>query len=70
MKICPGCGRSAKVSERVETDRKTKKNWLITYCAKCGYNYDIEEYHGEVLTPEQEMDRYPWPENKQRWPRF
>lgn len=68
MKLCPKCQRSAKTSERIETDKKTKKNWLITFCAKCGYNYEIEEYHDKVLSPEQEMNRYPWPENKKFWP--
>jgi len=68
MKICPKCQRSAKTSERIESDKKTKKNWLITFCAKCGYNYEIEEYIGKVLSPEQEMNKYPWPENKKYWP--
>lgn len=69
MKICPKCQRSAKVSERIETDKKTKKNWLITFCAKCGYNYEIDEYEGKVLSPEEEMDKYPWKETpKKYWP--
>ena len=59
------------MSERIEPDRKKKgKYWLVTFCAKCGYNYDLEEYHGEVLSPEEEMDKYQWPENKTRWPKF
>jgi RNase P subunit RPR2 len=58
MKICPKCQRSAKVSERIETDKKAKKNWLITFCAKCGHNYDLEEYKGQVLSPQEEMDKY------------
>ena len=68
MKICPGCQRSAKVSERIETDKKTKKNWLITFCAKCGYNYELDEYKGKVLSPEEEMNQYPWPEKQRYWP--
>ncbi len=68
MKVCPKCQRSAKTSERIEPDEKTKKNWLIIFCARCGYNYDLEEYKGKVLSPEQEMDQYPWPENKKYWP--
>lgn len=68
MKVCPKCQRSAKTSERIETDRKTKKNWLITFCAKCGYNYDIEEYEGKVESPEEEMNKYPWYENRKHWP--
>lgn len=59
MKVCPQCNRSAKTSERIESDPQTKKNWLITFCAKCGYNYELEEYKGKVLSPQEEMDRYP-----------
>jgi len=70
MRICPKCQRSAKVSERIEREDKGKKNWLITFCAHCGFNYDIEEYKGEVLSPEQEMNKYDWPPNKQIWPYF
>jgi hypothetical protein len=70
MKVCPGCSRAAKTSERIEPDPKKKgRHWLITFCAKCGYNYDIEEYRGEVLSPEAEMDRYPWPDSKRPWPK-
>jgi hypothetical protein len=69
MKLCPHCSRSTKTSERIEPDLKKKeKYWLITFCAKCGYNHDIEEYTDNVLSPQQEMNKYPWPENKPRWP--
>lgn len=68
MKQCPGCSRFAKVSERIEKDNITRKHWLITFCAHCGHNYDLEEYLGKVLSPEQEMNKYPWPENKKYWP--
>lgn len=64
MKVCPGCQRSAKVSERIETDRETKKSWLIIFCAKCGYNYELEEYTDQVLSVEDEMNKYSWPENR------
>lgn len=66
MKQCPKCNKAAKVSERIEPDAKTKKNWLITFCAKCGYNYDLEEYKGKILSPQEEMDKYP--EQKKYWP--
>jgi hypothetical protein len=60
---------STKASERIGTDHKTKKNWLITFCAKCGYNYDLEDYKGKVLSPEEEMNKYPWPDTPQKyWP--
>lgn len=68
MKVCPACNRSAKTSERIEVDPKTKKNWLITFCAKCGYNYELEEYKGKVLSPQEEMDRYPEKSNQKYWP--
>lgn len=58
MKICPTCQKSARTSERIETDKKSNKSWLITFCAKCGYNYELEEYKGQVLSPQQEMDKY------------
>lgn len=61
MKVCPACQRSTKVSERIGTDKKSKKNYLISFCAKCGYNYDLEEYKGKVLSPQEEMDKYPTP---------
>ncbi len=67
MKVCPACHHSAKVSERIETDPKTKKNWLIIFCAKCGYNYELEEYKGKVLSPQEEMDKYPEPNIKKYW---
>lgn len=69
MKICPACQRSAKTSERIEQDPKNKKkHWLITFCAKCGFNYDIEEYVGQVLSPQEEMEKYDWPDIKKNWP--
>ena len=61
VKACPKCQKSARTSERIGTDTVTAKNWLITICARCGYNYDLEEYKGIVLSPEEEMNRYPWP---------
>ena len=73
MKVCPGCNRSAMVSERIEQDKKTKKNWLITFCAKCAYNYTLEEYKDKVLSPEEEMNKYPYNEVKPQgkyWPQL
>jgi transposase-like protein len=66
MKVCPKCRRSARVSERIEADGK--KHWLITFCAHCGYNYDIEEYKGKILSPQEEMDKYQGPNYiKPKW---
>lgn len=61
MRVCPKCEKSTRVSERIEQDRQEKKTWLITYCAKCGFNYDLQEYVGEYLSPQQEMDKHKWP---------
>jgi hypothetical protein len=62
MKMCPRCIRSTRESERIEKDPKKKdRHWLITYCAKCGFNYDITIFAGEVNSPMQEMDKYSWP---------
>jgi RNase P subunit RPR2 len=65
MRICPHCRASAKTSEKIETDPKTKKNWLITICARCGFNYDLTEYKEKVLSPMDEMEKYPWPDTPQ-----
>lgn len=70
MRVCPKCQRAAKVSERIEADKKSKKNWLITYCAKCGYNYELEEYKGKVLSPQEEMDKYPEKGPQKFWPQI
>jgi len=61
MKLCPRCNASTKESERIEKDLKKDKHWIITYCARCGFNFDIDAYAGEINTPEQEMEKYPWP---------
>lgn len=66
MKVCPQCQKAAKISERIEADPKTKKNWLITFCAKCSYNYELEEYNDKVLSPQEEMDCYP-EDTKKYW---
>lgn len=69
MKLCPKCEKARHVSERIEPDKKTKgKNWLITYCAKCGYNHDLEVYTGTVLSPQEEMDKYPEKGPQKYWP--
>lgn len=65
MKICPRCQRSARISERIETDVKKGKHWLIIFCAHCGFNYDIEEYTDKVLSPEDEMKKF---DIKRSWP--
>lgn len=68
MKVCPKCDKSARVSERIEPDKVDKnKHWLITYCAKCGYNYDLEEYKDKYLSPQEEMDKFDLPKGKY-WP--
>ena len=68
MKICQKCQKSTRTSERIEIDKKTKQKWLITYCAKCGYNYELEEYHGKVLSPQEEMDKYQDKPQGKYWP--
>ncbi len=71
FKICPKCQRSALVSERVENDKKTKKFWKITYCAKCAYNYDLEECKEKVLSAEEELEiKNVMKNNVRRWPKF
>ena len=61
MKLCPRCAHPTKESERIEKDEKKGKHWLITYCARCGYNFDLVVYAGEINTPQQELDKFPWP---------
>lgn len=59
MRVCPRCNKAARESERIEADKEVKgKNWLITYCAKCTYNFDLEVYTGEVLSPVDELNKY------------
>jgi hypothetical protein len=60
--ICPNCKVSRKVFERIDNDRKTGKNWLITYCEKCHFNFDLEASKGET-TPSKEIAKpeiNPW----------
>ena len=60
MRMCPRCIRSTKESERIEKDPKANgRYWLITFCAKCAFNYDIDIYAGEISSPQEEMDKYP-----------
>jgi hypothetical protein len=68
MKVCPKCQSSTRESERIETERKSKKSWLITFCARCGFNYDLQLFDGDVKSPEQEMEKYdrPTPPSPQR----
>ena len=66
---CPGTYHYPELAQRVERDKK--KTWLITYCSKCKFNYDIEEYHGKVSDVNINMDGFP-PQNyqapKRNWP--
>jgi len=62
MRLCPRCARNTKESERIEKDLKKQDcHWLITFCASCGFNYDIAIYAGEINSPQQELDKYSWP---------
>lgn len=61
MRICPKCTHSTKESEKIVKDPKKNKHWLVTYCAKCAFNFDITEFVGEVKSPQQEMDAYDCP---------
>jgi hypothetical protein len=42
--VCPGCKRSVQPLERIETDKKAKKTYRITYCPfeRCNFNIDLE----------------------------
>ena len=44
--ICWKCKRSITPAERIETDKKAKKTWLITYCPfeRCAANLDLREH--------------------------
>ena len=48
--LCPGCNRNVEPKEKVEKDRKTKKNWAIKYCPyeRCGFNLDIVPFNVKV----------------------
>ena len=60
MRMCPRCTRPTRTSERIEKDPSDNgKHWLITFCAKCSFNYDIDIYAGEISSPQEEMDKYP-----------
>lgn len=61
MKLCPKCNANTRESERIEKDPQKDKHWLITYCAKCGFNFDLTVYAGEIKSPQEEMDTYTWP---------
>lgn len=61
MRLCPRCKCSTKESERIEKDHKKNKHWLITYCGKCGFNFDLVVYAGSIQSPQEEMDKYVYP---------
>ena len=37
---------------KIVQDRTTGKRWMITYCERCHYNYDLEPSVGEVSPKE------------------
>lgn len=62
MRLCPRCRLSRRDLQTVVKDVKTKKHWLVTYCAVCHYNFDLEESKGGT-TAQQEIDKpseMPW----------
>jgi hypothetical protein len=56
MRVCPRCKHSTRELERIEKDKKTKKKWLITFCGKCFYNYELEHKEDYPVIKE-EMDK-------------
>ena len=42
---CANCLRVLLVRRRIETDKKTGKQWVIDYCMSCKAPNDIEEYN-------------------------
>jgi transcription elongation factor Elf1 len=70
MRICPRCKKSERELQTVVKDAKTKKHWLITYCGKCHFNYELEESKGGT-TAQQEIDKpseMPWTKpNQDPW---
>lgn len=61
QQICPKCQRSRQTSERIERDPVNKKKaWLITFCAKCGYNFDLQEYTGKITTSWEDLNNSQW----------
>lgn len=67
MNICPQCQKSTKVRERITTEKKTKKKWFITFCAVCGYNYEIDEWKDKGISPKEEMEKYKLPPPRNPW---
>jgi hypothetical protein len=71
MKRCDNCKRLSKEVQRIVKDRKTKKRWFLKQCVYCKSNFSMEEYDGDIKSPEQEMDVYPWPPTKtEQWPKI
>jgi len=60
MRLCPRCEHNVKEMQTVLRD-KEKKRWLVTFCNKCHFNFDIEEYL-EKTTNEEEMEKYKFPD--------
>jgi hypothetical protein len=58
MRICPKCNTHQRGLQKRVQDKKTKKNWLITYYGHCKFNFDIEESKGGT-TAKEEPDK-PW----------
>ena len=52
MRLCPRCQLARKEATKVVQDRTTNKRWLITFCEKCHYNYDLEPSTDEVSQKE------------------
>lgn len=59
MRICPKCQHPSRESERIEKDPHKNRYWLITYCARCGFNHDLTIYAGDIKSPQEELDVYP-----------
>ena len=55
MKLCPKCKIPIKERTKVAQDRLTNKRWMITYCDKCHFNFDLEPATGEV-SPKEILD--------------
>lgn len=57
---CLSCKRTILVHQTVEVDKKTKKRWVVSYCASCNAPFDLEEYD-ETL---HHYLKYEWKRNK------
>jgi transposase-like protein len=59
MRHCPRCDHSVKEMQKIVKDGQ--KHWLITFCNKCQFNFEIEEFTDKTTSVE-EMDKYPFPD--------